>query len=150
MFTEQIDQELNDWEIIRTAEAAEADDGAPAKAQAADDKLNIILGKVHDETTAEMVEQTLKTAKLNYLSVEKLEKELQRQYEIYIDKYRNLDYLENQLEQVHRHEEERMQEHGPAAGQLQGRTARSPPPLQSPSGHHPGRALKKTKNIIVF
>ena len=43
--------------------------------------------------------------------VEKLEKELQRQYEIYIDKYRNLDYLENQLEQVHRHEEERMQEH---------------------------------------
>lgn len=66
---------MKDWEIIRTAEAAEADDGAPAKAQAADDKLNIILGKVHDETTAEMVEQTLKTAKLNYLSVEKLEKE---------------------------------------------------------------------------
>lgn len=38
------------------------------------DKLNIILGKVHDDTTVEMVEQTLKTAKLNFLSVEKLPK----------------------------------------------------------------------------
>lgn len=39
------------------------------------DKLNIILGKIHDDTTVEMLEQTFRTAKLNFLSVEKLTKE---------------------------------------------------------------------------
>ena len=43
--------------------------------------------------------------------VEKLEKELQRQYELYMEKYRNLDYLENELEQYHRNEEDRRLEH---------------------------------------
>lgn len=39
------------------------------------EKLNIILGKVHDDTTVMMVEYTLKIAELNFLSVQKLEKE---------------------------------------------------------------------------
>lgn len=43
--------------------------------------------------------------------VEKLEKELQRHYDIYIEKYRNLDYLEHELEQYHRSEEERKEQH---------------------------------------
>ena len=43
--------------------------------------------------------------------VDKLEKELQRYYEIYIDKYRNLDYLERELEKYNRHEEEKKLEH---------------------------------------
>jgi clusterin-associated protein 1 len=42
--------------------------------------------------------------------LEKLEKELQRQYEIYIEKYRNLDYLEHELQEYVRNEEEKKQE----------------------------------------
>ena len=42
---------------------------------------------------------------------DKLEKELQRQYDIYMEKYRTLDYLENELEQYHKAEEERKEEH---------------------------------------
>jgi len=38
------------------------------------DKLNIILGKVHDQATEAMLEETLKNAKLTFLKVEKLEK----------------------------------------------------------------------------
>jgi clusterin-associated protein 1 len=34
--------------------------------------------------------------------VDKLEKELQKYYEIYLDKYRNLDYLEHELEKYHK------------------------------------------------
>ena len=43
--------------------------------------------------------------------VEKLEKELQYHYDIYIEKYRNLDYLEFELEKYHKAEEERKIEH---------------------------------------
>lgn len=41
---------------------------------------------------------------------EKLEKELQRYYEIYMDKHRNLDYLEWELDKYRRNEEERKEE----------------------------------------
>lgn len=41
---------------------------------------------------------------------EKLERELQRYYDIYMEKYRNLDYLENELEAFHRNEQERKEE----------------------------------------
>eukprot|EP01041_Mallomonas_annulata_P006988 gene6988-14203_t len=39
--------------------------------------------------------------------VEKLEKDLQRHYEVYMEKFRNLDYLEHELEQYYKNEEER-------------------------------------------
>ena len=41
---------------------------------------------------------------------EKLEKELQRYYEIYMEKLRNLDYLEQELEKYHRNEQEQMED----------------------------------------
>jgi clusterin-associated protein 1 len=41
---------------------------------------------------------------------EKLEKELQRYYDIYMEKHRNLDYLEQELEKYHKAEEEAMEE----------------------------------------
>lgn len=37
---------------------------------------------------------------------ERLEIELERLYAMYIDKFRNLDYMENQLELFHKKEEE--------------------------------------------
>ena len=43
--------------------------------------------------------------------VAKLEKELQRHYDVYIEKVRNLDYLEHELEKYHKAEEERKEEH---------------------------------------
>ena len=39
--------------------------------------------------------------------VKKLEIDLQKYYEVYMEKFRNLNYLENELEQHHKHEEER-------------------------------------------
>lgn len=42
---------------------------------------------------------------------EKLEKELQRYYEIYMEKHRNVDYLEFELDKYRRSEEERKEEH---------------------------------------
>jgi clusterin-associated protein 1 len=43
--------------------------------------------------------------------VEKLEKELQRHYDVYIEKFRNLNYLEHELEKYHKAELERKEEH---------------------------------------
>ncbi len=43
--------------------------------------------------------------------VNKLEKELTRHYDVYIEKVRNLDYLERELEKYHKAEEERKEEH---------------------------------------
>lgn len=40
---------------------------------------------------------------------EKLEEELQKQYELYMDKYRNLCFLEQQLDDHHRVEQERFE-----------------------------------------
>ena len=42
--------------------------------------------------------------------MEKLEKELQKYYEIYMEKYRNLDFLEHESEKYRKHEEERIEE----------------------------------------
>lgn len=39
--------------------------------------------------------------------VEKLEKELQYHYDIYVEKFRNMDYVEHELEKYHKAEEER-------------------------------------------
>uniref|UniRef100_G1T1X1 Clusterin associated protein 1 n=1 Tax=Oryctolagus cuniculus TaxID=9986 RepID=G1T1X1_RABIT len=41
---------------------------------------------------------------------EKIEEELQKQYDIYLEKFRNLAYLEQQLEDHHRMEQERFEE----------------------------------------
>jgi clusterin-associated protein 1 len=41
---------------------------------------------------------------------EKLEKELQRFYDIYMDKHRNVDYLESELDKYRRNEEEKKEE----------------------------------------
>lgn len=40
---------------------------------------------------------------------EKIEEELQKQYDIYLEKFRNLAYLEQQLEDHHRMEQERFE-----------------------------------------
>ena len=46
---------------------------------------------------------------INY-QVEKLEKELQKHYDIYMEKYRNLNYLEHESEKYRKREEERIEE----------------------------------------
>ena len=46
------------------------------------EKLNIILGKVHDQATEEMLEETLRNAKLKFLKVEKLEKSKAEELEV--------------------------------------------------------------------
>lgn len=40
---------------------------------------------------------------------EKIEEELQKQYDVYLEKFRNLAYLEQQLEDHHRMEQERFE-----------------------------------------
>ena len=42
--------------------------------------------------------------------MEKLEKDLQKHYDIYMEKYRNLDYLEHESEKYRKNEEERKEE----------------------------------------
>ncbi|XP_075035510.1 clusterin-associated protein 1 isoform X2 [Mixophyes fleayi] len=55
--------------------------------------------------------QTLQSVRPAFMDeYEKLEEELQKQYEIFVDKYRNLCYLEQQLEDHHRVEQERFEE----------------------------------------
>lgn len=41
---------------------------------------------------------------------EKLEVELQKQYTAYLERFRNLEYLENELEQIHRSEQDAFEE----------------------------------------
>ncbi|VTJ91979.1 Hypothetical predicted protein [Marmota monax] len=41
---------------------------------------------------------------------EKIEEELQKHYDVYLEKFRNLAYLEQQLEDHHRMEQERFEE----------------------------------------
>ena len=50
------------------------------------------------------------SCKLISKQVEKLEKELQKYYDIYMEKYRNLDYLEHESENYRKREEERIEE----------------------------------------
>lgn len=40
---------------------------------------------------------------------EKIEEELQKQYDIYVEKFRNLTFLESQLDEYHRLEQERFE-----------------------------------------
>ncbi|XP_075422484.1 clusterin-associated protein 1 isoform X2 [Ascaphus truei] len=55
--------------------------------------------------------QTLQSVRPAFMDeYEKIEEELQRQYEVYLDKYRNLCYLEQQLEDYHRTEQEQFEE----------------------------------------
>ncbi|KAM4025209.1 LOW QUALITY PROTEIN: clusterin-associated protein 1 [Anomaloglossus baeobatrachus] len=55
--------------------------------------------------------QTLQSVRPAFMDeYEKLEEELQKQYEIYMSKYRNLCFLEQQLEDHHRVEQERFEE----------------------------------------
>ncbi|XP_040212498.1 clusterin-associated protein 1 [Rana temporaria] len=55
--------------------------------------------------------QTLQSVRPAFMDeYEKLEEELQKQYEIYVEKFRNLCFLEHQLEDHHRVEQERFEE----------------------------------------
>lgn len=40
---------------------------------------------------------------------EKIEEDLQKQYDIYVEKFKNLCFLESQLDEYHRMEQERFQ-----------------------------------------
>lgn len=40
---------------------------------------------------------------------EKIEEDLQKQYDIYVEKFRNLSFLESQLDEYHRMEQERFE-----------------------------------------
>ncbi|XP_007891878.1 clusterin-associated protein 1 homolog [Callorhinchus milii] len=55
--------------------------------------------------------QTLQSVRPAFMDeYEKMEEELQRHYEIYVEKFRNLCYLEQQLDDLHRMEQERFEE----------------------------------------
>ncbi|XP_072916129.1 clusterin-associated protein 1 homolog isoform X2 [Hemitrygon akajei] len=55
--------------------------------------------------------QTLQSVRPAFMDeYEKIEEELQKQYETYVEKFRNLCYLEQQLEDLHRVEQERFEE----------------------------------------
>ncbi|KAM9584173.1 clusterin-associated protein 1 isoform 3-T3 [Trichechus inunguis] len=55
--------------------------------------------------------QTLQSVRPAFMDeYEKIEEELQKQYDIYLEKFRNLTYLEQQLEDHHRMEQERFEE----------------------------------------
>ncbi|XP_023195005.1 clusterin-associated protein 1 [Xiphophorus maculatus] len=55
--------------------------------------------------------QTLQSVRPAFMDeFEKIEEELQKQYEIFVEKFRNLSYLESQLDEYHRLEQERFEE----------------------------------------
>ncbi|XP_003417794.1 clusterin-associated protein 1 isoform X1 [Loxodonta africana] len=55
--------------------------------------------------------QTLQSVRPAFMDeYERIEEELQKQYDIYLEKFRNLTYLEQQLEDHHRMEQERFEE----------------------------------------
>ncbi|XP_072459263.1 clusterin-associated protein 1 isoform X3 [Notamacropus eugenii] len=55
--------------------------------------------------------QTLQSVRPAFMDeYEKIEEELQKQYDFYLEKFRNLAYLEQQLEDHHRMEQERFEE----------------------------------------
>ncbi|XP_030625717.1 clusterin-associated protein 1 homolog [Chanos chanos] len=55
--------------------------------------------------------QTLQSVRPAFMDeYERIEEELQRQYETYVEKFRNLSFLEQQLEEYHRLEQERFEE----------------------------------------
>ncbi|CAH2307568.1 clusterin-associated 1 isoform X2 [Pelobates cultripes] len=64
--------------------------------------------------------QTLQTVRPAFMDeYEKIEEELQKQYEVYIEKYRNLFYLEHLLEEHHRNEQLRFEEAEDTLRQMQ-------------------------------
>uniref|UniRef100_A0A8C5MPQ4 U1 small nuclear ribonucleoprotein 70 kDa n=1 Tax=Leptobrachium leishanense TaxID=445787 RepID=A0A8C5MPQ4_9ANUR len=64
--------------------------------------------------------QTLHTVRPAFMDeYEKIEEELQKQYEVYIEKYRNLFYLEHLLEEHHRNEQLRFEEAEDTLRQMQ-------------------------------
>ncbi|XP_051971177.1 clusterin-associated protein 1 homolog isoform X1 [Xyrauchen texanus] len=55
--------------------------------------------------------QTLQSVRPAFMDeYEKIEEDLQKQYQTYVDKFRNLSFLEQQLEDYHRAEQERFEE----------------------------------------
>merc|ERR1719158_1704695 len=52
---------------------------------------------------------------------EKLEQELERYYEQYVGRFRNLDYLEHEMDMLNREEKERMEENDRALKKMQKR-----------------------------
>ncbi|XP_075420481.1 clusterin-associated protein 1 isoform X1 [Tenrec ecaudatus] len=55
--------------------------------------------------------QTLQSVRPAFMDeYEKIEEELQKQYDVYLEKFRNLTYLEQQLEDHHRMEQEKFEE----------------------------------------
>ncbi|XP_056153292.1 clusterin-associated protein 1 homolog isoform X2 [Lampris incognitus] len=55
--------------------------------------------------------QTLQSVRPAFMDeYEKIEEELQKQYETYVEKFRNLSFLESQLEEYHRLEQDRFEE----------------------------------------
>ncbi|XP_043985781.1 clusterin-associated protein 1 homolog [Gambusia affinis] len=55
--------------------------------------------------------QTLQSVRPAFMDeYEKIEEELQKQYEVFVEKFRNLTYLESQLDEYHRLEQERFEE----------------------------------------
>ncbi|XP_024861111.1 clusterin-associated protein 1 homolog isoform X3 [Kryptolebias marmoratus] len=55
--------------------------------------------------------QTLQSVRPAFMDeYEKIEEDLQKQYEMYVEKFRNLSFLESQLDEYHRLEQERFEE----------------------------------------
>ncbi|KAM9763069.1 clusterin-associated protein 1 homolog isoform 2-T2 [Menidia menidia] len=55
--------------------------------------------------------QTLQSVRPAFMDeYEKIEEDLQKQYDIYVEKFRNLSFLESQLDEYHRLEQERFEE----------------------------------------
>ncbi|XP_021164211.2 clusterin-associated protein 1 homolog isoform X2 [Fundulus heteroclitus] len=55
--------------------------------------------------------QTLQSVRPTFMDeYDKIEEELQKQYEIFVEKFRNLSFLESQLDEYHRLEQERFEE----------------------------------------
>merc|ERR1711870_195136 len=58
---------------------------------------------------------------------EQLEQELERYYEQYVGRFRNLDYLEHEIDSLNREEKERMEENDRAQKKIHGHKRWMPP-----------------------
>ena len=101
-------------EIIDSTKQAVEDMKKEAEEMESDEKnLELKIRKKQEEL--ERTEKRLKSlenVRPQFMDdVERLEKELQRHYDVYLEKYRNLDYLEHELEKYNKHEEERKADH---------------------------------------
>jgi len=101
-------------EIIETTKQQVEDLRKECEELEADEKNldNKIKKKQEEYERTEKRLHSLENIKPQFVDeVEKLEKELQYHYDIYIEKYRNLDYIQHELDKYHKAEEERKQEH---------------------------------------